>query len=83
MKLAQEKISTLQTALQTKDEEKGKKKNHEEKIKKLEENLRMTKEKSEKFKSDMKTKLEEFNKQVKQEQAKSGKLETSVKELEE
>jgi len=83
MKLAQEKISTLQTALQTKDEEKGKKKNYEEKIKKLEENLRMTKEKSDKFRSDMEVKLRDFNGQVKQEKAKSEKLEKIVKELEE
>jgi len=83
MKLAQEKISTLQTALQTKDEEKGKRKNYEERIKKLEENLRTTKEKSDKFRSDMEVKLRDFNGQVKQEKAKSEKLEKSVKELEE
>ena len=35
MKEAQEKISTLQTELQTKDEEKGKRKNYEGKFKKL------------------------------------------------
>ena len=83
MKVAQEKISTLQTALQTKDEEKGKRKNYEEKIKKLEENLRTTKEKADKFRTDMEVKLRDFNGQVKQEKAKSEKLEKGVKELEE
>ena len=83
MKEAQEKISTLQTALQTKDEEKGKRKNYEEKIKKLEENLRTTKEKADKFRTDMEVKLRDFNGQVKQEKAKSEKLEKGVKELEE
>ena len=52
-------------------------------IKKLEENLRTTKEKSDKFRSDMEIKLRDFNGQVKQEKAKSEKLEKSVKELEE